>query len=243
MTQESTALQNVLNQDPLNMSLFGLNMLLNTQVDSDLSYSQMGSGSMPYSPQMSPMSPSQLVCNMDPFSFWQFDAAGKDLSYWIDLMNFFNQFYCQCGSSWNLVPEGDQRNLKSLNTKDIEIIQKLSSTHLEARIKARKEVLTSCSNPEKHVIFTSKAKGIKTLNEDGKRFRGSKYRGVSVNGKSWQVFIVINKIKWYAGWVNTEHEAAALYDKLAIIFHGLKAKTNFSYTKAEVLSILDSVPN
>mmetsp|Transcript_10300 Transcript_10300/g.10163 ORF Transcript_10300/g.10163 Transcript_10300/m.10163 type:complete len:82 (+) Transcript_10300:633-878(+) len=66
------------------------------------------------------------------------------------------------------------------------------------------------------------------------KFRGSNYRGVSANGKSWQVFIVIGGKKSYAGSESTQEKAAALYDKLAIIFHGIKAKPNFSYNKSQV---------
>eukprot|EP00344_Euplotes_crassus_P004748 CAMPEP_0197010244 /NCGR_PEP_ID=MMETSP1380-20130617/53415_1 /TAXON_ID=5936 /ORGANISM="Euplotes crassus, Strain CT5" /LENGTH=100 /DNA_ID=CAMNT_0042432035 /DNA_START=184 /DNA_END=483 /DNA_ORIENTATION=- len=84
------------------------------------------------------------------------------------------------------------------------------------------------------VIFTTTGKENSRKPKHGTKFRGSNYRGVSANGKSWQVFIVIGGKKSYAGTEATQEKAAALYDKLAIAFHGMKAKTNFSYTKFEV---------
>ena len=74
------------------------------------------------------------------------------------------------------------------------------------------------------IVFNNKTKAIKNPSNKGDKFRGSNYRGVSANGKSWQVFIVINKWKWYAGCVEKEEKAASIYDRLAIIFHGLKVR-------------------
>ena len=66
--------------------------------------------------------------------------------------------------------------------------------------------------------FTNKSSG----RNSEKEYRGSKYRGVSKNGQKFQIFIMINKKKRYFGVMNTEEHAAKVYDKLAIIFHGLK---------------------
>lgn len=96
--------------------------------------------------------------------------------------------------------------------------------HAREMEKARQQVLTELESFSNNtdVVFQQKTKPVKEASEKGERFRGSLYRGVSVNGKSWQVFIVINKCKWYAGWVESEEKAAAIYDRLAIVFHGLK---------------------
>eukprot|EP00343_Euplotes_focardii_P011504 CAMPEP_0205832544 /NCGR_PEP_ID=MMETSP0206-20130828/47193_1 /ASSEMBLY_ACC=CAM_ASM_000279 /TAXON_ID=36767 /ORGANISM="Euplotes focardii, Strain TN1" /LENGTH=88 /DNA_ID=CAMNT_0053138161 /DNA_START=77 /DNA_END=343 /DNA_ORIENTATION=- len=59
--------------------------------------------------------------------------------------------------------------------------------------------------------------------------RGSRFRGVSKNGSKFQVFIMIHKKKRFIGVFEDEETAAKVYDKLAIIFHGHKAKTNFNY--------------
>lgn len=74
-------------------------------------------------------------------------------------------------------------------------------------------------------VFTSK----KTTHHHGRKnskqgsqSRGSQYRGVSRNGSKFQVFIMINKTKRYFGVLEDEKTAAMIYDKIAIIFHGLK---------------------
>jgi hypothetical protein len=61
--------------------------------------------------------------------------------------------------------------------------------------------------------------------------RGSRYRGVSRNGKKWQVQLLGNLRKRYIGSIGSEEAAARIYDHYAIINHGLRAKTNFQYTK------------
>mmetsp|Transcript_1059 Transcript_1059/g.931 ORF Transcript_1059/g.931 Transcript_1059/m.931 type:complete len:269 (+) Transcript_1059:19-825(+) len=69
--------------------------------------------------------------------------------------------------------------------------------------------------------------------------RGSNFRGVSVNGKKWQVMVMGFGKKRYYGGIKDEKEAAKLYDKYAILTQGVGAKTNFSYKKQEVFSILE----
>lgn len=56
----------------------------------------------------------------------------------------------------------------------------------------------------------------------GESYRGSQYRGISKNGKRYQVFIMINKKKEYFGPFEDPSNAAKIYDQIAIIFHGLK---------------------
>jgi len=45
--------------------------------------------------------------------------------------------------------------------------------------------------------------------------------------------------KHYIGSISTEIKAARIYDRHAILTHGLRAKTNFSYTKAQIEKILE----
>ena len=51
--------------------------------------------------------------------------------------------------------------------------------------------------------------------------------------------IMINQKKVYLGAIVSEHDAAILYDHVAIISQGLNAKTNFSYSCAKVKQILE----
>jgi hypothetical protein len=67
---------------------------------------------------------------------------------------------------------------------------------------------------------------------------GSKYRGVSKNKNRWQVMIMGNFKKFYIGGIKTELESAMLYDKLAIFYHGIEAKTNFQYTKRQIDALI-----
>jgi hypothetical protein len=62
-------------------------------------------------------------------------------------------------------------------------------------------------------------------------FRGSKFRGISKNGNSWQILLMVNRKKKYLGTLNSEELAAKFYDKVAIQYQGVKAKTNFQYNK------------
>jgi hypothetical protein len=72
----------------------------------------------------------------------------------------------------------------------------------------------------------------------GQQFRGSKFRGVSKNKSKWQMMIMINQKKVYIGAIQTEIEAAQLYDHVAIVSQGLNACTNFSYTGNDIFRML-----
>mmetsp|Transcript_30519 Transcript_30519/g.34950 ORF Transcript_30519/g.34950 Transcript_30519/m.34950 type:complete len:197 (+) Transcript_30519:94-684(+) len=62
----------------------------------------------------------------------------------------------------------------------------------------------------------------------------SHFRGVSNNGRKWQVMIMGFAKKIYFGGIDTEEEASHKYDKYAILMHGLEAKTNYDYTKRQL---------
>lgn len=49
--------------------------------------------------------------------------------------------------------------------------------------------------------------------------------------------------KRYAGKAGSEKEAARIYDKKSIAALGLRAKTNFAYTKEQILTILEEESN
>ncbi|CDW88133.1 ant-like protein [Stylonychia lemnae] len=73
-------------------------------------------------------------------------------------------------------------------------------------------------------------------------FRGSKFRGISKNGNSWQILVMVNRKKKYLGTLPTEDQAAKFYDKVAIQYQGHKAKTNYSYSKNQIIQILKMGP-
>ena len=82
------------------------------------------------------------------------------------------------------------------------------------------------------------SKKVSELIQKNTKPRGSKYRGVSKNGSQWQVLIMVKKKKRYIGSFSNEEEAAKAYDKVALQHHGIKAKTNYDYTKEEVEKIM-----
>jgi hypothetical protein len=48
---------------------------------------------------------------------------------------------------------------------------------------------------------------------DSEAFRGSRYRGISKNGRnSWQVLVMVNRNKKYVGAIYDEIKAARIYD-------------------------------
>ena len=85
---------------------------------------------------------------------------------------------------------------------------------------------------------TSRAiKKFKKINFVIRKKRSSKYRGVSMNGRKWQVLIMINKKKNYLGNYLDEDLAARVYDIQAIKTWGIKARTNFVYNKNQIMNI------
>ena len=89
---------------------------------------------------------------------------------------------------------------------------------------------------ESQVLISSKPKNKST--KIRKSNRHSKFRGVSLNGKKWQVMIMGPTRKKYFGGIATEREAATFYDKLSILTNGLAAKTNFNYRKSDLMKIM-----
>ena len=93
---------------------------------------------------------------------------------------------------------------------------------------------SSVSNNKKKIFEIKKITDRKKEAEKEKKmkkyiYRGSKYRGVSRNGKTWQVLIMINRNKNYIGNFKSEEEAAKAYDEYAMKYHKNKARLNFSH--------------
>ena len=69
-----------------------------------------------------------------------------------------------------------------------------------------------CPHPK---IFSSRT-------SEHREHRGSIFKGVSKNGKKWQVLTVIRRKKHYMGLFEEEVLAARQYDKFALLAQGLK---------------------
>ena len=104
---------------------------------------------------------------------------------------------------------------KKINREEENESKKIASHHHKKKIFGIKKVV----DREKEALEEKKSK--KYI------YRGSKYRGVSRNGKTWQVLIMINRNKKYIGNFKSEDEAAKAYDEYAMKFHKNKARLNF----------------
>jgi len=60
------------------------------------------------------------------------------------------------------------------------------------------------------------------------------------NGPHWQALISIKKKKTYIGTYLTQELAAKAYDFYCMLIHSLRAKTNFTYTRAEVDAMIST---
>lgn len=77
------------------------------------------------------------------------------------------------------------------------------------------------------------------VKKDGENKRSSQYRGVSRNGKQWQVLMMANRNKSYIGTFCSEELAARIYDIISIKNKGIKAKTNFEYNNRQIQNIIE----
>jgi hypothetical protein len=208
-------------------SLNEVNKELNLQTDYDMTRSQdpspkIGLEDVLRIDHLSKIHQTNLNCIMTWDQMYQDYYYDYDLKY---LQSVLADNYCNCIDN-EASQTNDHENFKILSDKDSKAIQKLSQKHASERKKCFKQIKKQFENisDDSQLMFEAKLKSCKLTPEALRNSRGSKFRGVSVNGKSWQVFIVINKVKCYAGCVNTQVEAASLYDKLAIVFHGLKVR-------------------
>ena len=98
--------------------------------------------------------------------------------------------------------EEQKQMLKNLSSNDLLVIQKINKFHKRERARCIKSLQARVDEAQDidEVIFEAQEKLARSrINTNPECFRGSKYRGVSVNGKTWQVFVVIRKVKRYAG--------------------------------------------
>ena len=112
------------------------------------------------------------------------------------------------------------------------LLQKIDFERQLSKLQADLAMIPTSSSE----IITSRTKSIRS---DDFSIRRSQYIGVSRNGPSWQALIAIKKRKTYIGTYDDQDEAARAFDFYSMLLHSLTAKTNFSYTKREVLDMID----
>jgi hypothetical protein len=133
--------------------------------------------------------------------------------------------------------------IKFINSKDIPLPGKSLS------IDSIVERLLEDSNVEqlKNLVkaFKESEPGLPVLRGNAKiancTKRGSVYRGVSKNGKHYQVMVMNNNHKYFSGQIKSERLAARIYDRYALQTMGLRAKTNFNYTCPELEQIIQDI--
>ena len=69
--------------------------------------------------------------------------------------------------------------------------------------------------------------------------RRSVYTGVFKNGDNWQAFISIKKRKTYLGTFSNQEDAAKTFDFYSMLLNRLTAKTNFDYSKKEIMEMIE----
>ena len=62
-----------------------------------------------------------------------------------------------------------------------------------------------------------------------------------MNGKKWQVMVMGNNCKFFSGSIPNERLAARIYDRFALQHFGLRSKVNLSYTKSQLLHVVQEI--
>lgn len=110
-----------------------------------------------------------------------------------------------------------QSDFNNLYMPDLWECSAKEKDEMEERLEALKDdlivILKKISNDDKVVINAKK----KSLFLQNRSERGSRFRGVSKNGRKWQVMIVKGQIKKYVGTISLEYQAARIYDKYSTI--------------------------
>ncbi len=169
------------------------------------------------------------------------NLTDEEYNFYLDFINFCEE-------------QGGHTDVKKTSQIHFKVIKK-EKKPLFAVIKPYKRDVKALSRVQfchKKRVFNNKFEYDSSLNKNSEvvfsdlfanqsvysKGKGTPYRGVSKNGNRFQVILFIQGKKRYVGTYATVEEAARTYDKLAIVFHGLKARTNYKYTKEEYDEIL-----
>ena len=112
--------------------------------------------------------------------------------------------------------------------------QNIDEEYLEIKAKELMDILNNFVWDPLMIVIHGKTKSERKANSN----RRSNYIGVSKNGPNWQSMISIQKRKAYIGTYQTEREPAIAFDFYSILAHNLDAKTNFSYSKSMISSMM-----
>ncbi|TNV82472.1 hypothetical protein FGO68_gene12408 [Halteria grandinella] len=73
------------------------------------------------------------------------------------------------------------------------------------------------------------------------KLTSSEYRGVSLNGKKWQVMVMGNNCKYFSGSIPYHKLAARIYDRFALQHFGLRSRINLTYRLDDFETLLGEI--
>lgn len=183
--------------------------------------------------------PIQLPLPSKLMNIEQVEVCNPEPSFFID-ENLLMQYWL-----WDLKYPTQQNTLN-------EIHQELPAYSQTAKTKPKKDLMLKHGQFENKAdtllrilqSITSTNVTLVTAKKKAESRRGpmsskrSTYIGVSRNGPHWQALITIKKRKTYIGSYRTEEEAAIAFDFFSLLLHSLTAKTNFNYTKEDIVGMI-----
>ena len=176
---------------------------------------------------------SKKYIKSDPFEFKRYSKFDNNENY----INYsINENYCKfiatSKNTENKRCENINENIVSNANDSLSMSKNNKYFNNEIKVKKNNKVvymnsyLVKYNNPQK-------------VKKDGENKRSSQYRGVSRNGKQWQVLMMANRNKSYIGTFSSEELAARIYDIISIKNKGIKAKTNFQYNNRQIQNIIE----
>lgn len=167
--------------------------------------------------------------------FWYIPAMPMNTNLWRDEL----EKYCMCVSAPETEVESNSVQIETLESTTPVIkkkrSKKLSLHHMDLSSHCKKLESVCSQLSMADYVITAKNKSFR-ISRSGREI--SRYIGVSKNGPNWQALICINKRKTYIGSFDTQIEAARAFDMYSILINDLGAKTNFSYTKKDLMKII-----
>ena len=142
------------------------------------------------------------------------------------------------GDCMATIDEKKETEIKPLNvpewkrTKKTLLLQTINFSKLTERLLHELNLIQRFSDE----VVIGKSKSNRNANRS---FRRSLFIGVSKNGPNWQALISINKRKTYIGTYRSEAQAARAFDFYSLLLHSTTAKTNFDYTKSDILAMIE----
>ncbi|CDW87865.1 ant-like protein [Stylonychia lemnae] len=123
------------------------------------------------------------------------------------------------------IVQQDQPDLKMISSQQIPdplLSSKQSQLNISPMSFQTQEILQAINSPNQILVKSKPKFEPNSVYSDARKQsnRGSQFRGVSRNGKKWQVMIMGKSKKQYIGAIEDESEAALIYDWHAICILG-----------------------